>query len=87
MIARERNRATSEHLSQPSRIEAGAGHALSNAAVFEEIPFQPLEFLIRKVTGHLGYPDKDIGVNFRLGVVDTLPKGFIRLVGQAVEFP
>jgi len=45
-------------------IEAGAGHALAQAALFQEILFQSAELLVNEVVGLMNQADGDVGDDF-----------------------
>lgn len=52
-------------------IEAGAGHALAQAAFFEEVLFQPTKLLVNQVIGLVDETDGNVGNALWGGRVST----------------
>jgi len=55
--------------------QPGAGHALAQAALFQEISLQAAELLVQQIIGHLDQAHDHIGADGRVGVLDALLEG------------
>src|ERR1043166_5581290 len=65
--------------------EAGAGHALAEATLSEEILFQAAELLVKKVAGHLDQADDDVGTDGGFRVLDAFFESFVICPRHTVE--
>src|SRR5437899_13085736 len=54
--------------------EAGAGHALAQAALFQKILFQPFELLVEQVVGLVDQADENVGHHLRRAGFNELTK-------------
>ena len=66
-------------------IEAGAGHALAQAALFQEILLQAAELLVNQVVGLVNQADRNVGNNFRRARFHELAVKFVGLWRFASE--
>jgi len=67
--------------------EAGAGHALAQAAFGEEIPFQPADLLVEQAVGLVDEADDDISHHFRWASFDEGPIGLGGRTFVCAELP
>ena len=65
--------------------QAGAGHALAQAALIEEIPFLTAEQLIEQVAGDFDQTHEDVGADGRVGMLDAFAKGLIICAACSVQ--
>jgi hypothetical protein len=65
--------------------EAGAGHALTQAAFFQKIPLQPAELLVEQVARHLDQTHNDVGADRGVGVLNAFLEGLVIRAGCTVE--
>jgi hypothetical protein len=70
-----------------SSLKPGFGHALANTAMFEEITLDTLKLSIEQITAHFDEANDDICTDFRIFVLDSLPKSLVIRIGLPVEFP
>ena len=65
--------------------EAGAGHALAQAAFVQEIAFQAPELAVEEVGGYFDQAHDHIGANRGIGVLDAFFEGLVIRARRAVE--
>ena len=65
--------------------EAGAGHALAQAAFVQEIALQAAELAAEEVGGDFDQAHDDVGANRGIGVLDAFLEGLVIGAGRAVE--
>lgn len=66
-------------------LQAGLGHALADAAFFDEVFFQSAALLVEEVVGLMDEADGDVGEDFRRAGVHVSPIGLIRFLRRAAE--
>jgi len=57
--------------------ETGAGHAFAEAALLEEVLFEPADLLIEEVIGLVDEADDDVGHDLNGSGFDKLAVGFV----------
>ena len=65
--------------------EAGAGHALAQAAFVQEIAFQAAELAVEQVGGDFDEAHDHIGANRGIGVLDAFFEGLVIRARRTVE--
>ena len=65
--------------------EPGAGHALAQAALFEENFLQTAELLVDQVVGLMNQADGNVGDNFRRAGFDELAVNVGKAEGEVVD--
>ena len=58
-------------------LEAGAGHALAQAAFFEEISLETAELLVEEIVRLMDEADEDVGDDLRWAGLEIGPIGLI----------
>jgi hypothetical protein len=66
-------------------FEAGARHVFAQTALFDKIPFQTPQLLVKKVIGYLNKSDDGIGANCRIVVLSCFAERCIIRVRRAAE--
>ncbi len=65
--------------------EAGAGHALADATLLDEVLLQPQEEAAEEAVGNLDEADEHVGADGGVGVLDALLEGLVVGAGLTAQ--
>lgn len=67
-------------------LEAGLGHSLADAAVFDEVFFEAAALLVEEVVGLVNEADDDVREDFGRAGVHERAIGLVRFIGRTAQF-